>query len=486
MTDSINELNPVNVWNYFREILKIPRPSGKEEKIRKWVIDWAKSNGFENLKDDAGNVVIKIPASGGRESSPVVVLQSHMDMVCEKNEDVNFNFEKDPIEVVIDGEWLKTKGTSMGADNGIGMAVAMAIATDNQVVRGPLEILFTVDEETGLTGAFKLSANLLQGKMMLNLDSEEEGTFFVGCAGGGESRIKFPLTWAKPVKGRKILKIKLTGMIGGHSGLNIHENRANAIKVATRILTAARNGGIQYDLVSIEGGDKHNAIPRECSFEILLKDEETEKFTNLLEEWKNIVAKEYGKTDPEFRFEISEIKKRQSSCITRKCRDKLLALLYSIPHGVIAMSRDIPGLVETSNNLASIRMSKKFALIVTSSRSSVASALVSTREAITEICNLAGAQIEQPPSYPGWQPDMESKLLATAKNVYSAIFGKPPHITAVHAGLECGIVGEKYPGMEMLSIGPTLTGVHSPQEKIHIPSVEKFYTFLKELLKALC
>jgi dipeptidase D len=485
MTDSLLDQNPRLVWEHFDEILKVPRPSKREEKIRQWLLDWAKQKKLAAAADGAGNIVIRVPASAGKEKSPTVVLQAHMDMVCEKNEDKTFNFDKDPIEVAIDGEWLKTKGTSMGADNGLGIAAALAVAVDRETAHGPLELLFTVDEETGLTGAFNLDPGILKGKVLLNLDSEDEGTFFVGCAGGADSHIHFPLALGKPVKNSAGLKVKLSGMRGGHSGLNIHENRANAIKVAARMLRDAREKGIKYNLISMDGGDKHNAIPRECTFEVAADKGQMEIMRNLISGWKETFMTEFRKTDPDFRIEFTPLNKLPVNVLTSGCRDKLLGLLMALPHGVLAMSRDIEGLVETSSNVASIHMKKKEAEIVTSSRSSVAPALAHTRGVIAEIARFAGAGIDQEPGYPGWQPDMASKALAKARDVYAATFGKQPHVTAVHAGLECGILGEKVPGMDMLSFGPTLSGVHSPDEKVHIGSVGNFYTFLKALLKAM-
>jgi dipeptidase D len=485
MSEPIATLDPRLVWEHFDKILQVPRPSKKEEKIRAWLMSWAKSRNFETLTDDTGNIVIRIPASADKGRAPAVVLQAHMDMVCEKNEDKAFNFDKDPIEVTVDGEWLKTKGTSMGADDGIGIAAALAVAVDPDSVHGPLELLFTVDEETGLTGAFNMGPGLLNGKTLLNLDSEEEGTFFVGCAGGGDSHIHFPLAFGKTLKGSKTLKVKLAGMSGGHSGLNIHENRANAIKIAARMLREAREKGLKYTLLGLNGGDKHNAIPRECTFDVAVDGRQVEEFKSFIEGWKAVVMAEFKKTDPNFRIDMTDVKRTPPRGLTGGCRDKLLGLLLALPHGVIAMSRDIPGLVETSNNLASIQMKKKEAYIITSSRSSVASALEYVRQGIAEIARMSGAKLDEKPSYPGWQPNMESRVLEKARGVYQSTFGKGPEVTAVHAGLECGILGEKYPGLDMLSFGPTLSGVHSPDEKVHIGSVKNFYVFLKALLKSL-
>ncbi|MFH1435404.1 MAG: aminoacyl-histidine dipeptidase [Pseudomonadota bacterium] len=486
MTDSIRNLEPRVVWEHFDEILKIPRASGKEEKIRKWLAGWAKDKNFSHVVDAAGNLVIYIPATVGYENSLIIVLQGHMDMVCEKNEDTKFDFDKDAIKVFAEGEWLKTRGTSMGADNGIGIAAALATAVDQDAVHGPLELLFTVDEETGLTGAFNLDASLIRGRILLNLDSEDEGTFYVGCAGGGDGVIHFPLTRGKPAGGGKGLKVKLTGMKGGHSGLNINENRANAVKAAARMLRHARENGIKFNLIAIDGGDEHNAIPRECTFEVAVNNNQLDEFRTLLETWRSeIFFSEFKKTDPGMKVQFTPLKRLPAKVLTNGCRDKLIALLMGLPHGVIAMSRDIAGLVETSSNLASVACRKKDAVIVTSSRSSVASALDHVRDGIAEIAKIAGAIIDQKQGYPGWQPNMDSKVLAKSKEVYLHTFGKEPQVAAIHAGLECGILGEKCAGMDMISFGPTLSSVHSPDEKMHIGSVKNFYNFLKIFLKAL-
>jgi len=484
MAQSIRDLAPQLLWQHFDDILKIPRPSGKEEKIREWLVGWARAHAFDHSVDKAGNVVVRVHATRGREKAPAVVLQSHCDMVCEKNADKVFDFDKDPIGVAVDGEWLVTTGTSMGADNGMGMAAGMAVALDKDAAHGPLELLFTVDEETGLTGANNIDPSSLEGKILLNLDSEEEGTFFVGCSGGGDGRVELPLETAAAPAGLSWLKVKLTGMKGGHSGLNIHENRANAIKAAARLLRAARGRAIPCALASIDGGDKHNAIPRECVLELGVPAAKAAELQGLFEEFAARFMVEFRKTDPGMRIEQAAAA-APAGVLTDGSRDRLVALLLALPHGVLTMSRDIAGLVETSSNLASIHIEGGAAAIVTSSRSSVAPALRDVRDAIAEIAGLAGAKMTEKQGYPGWQPNMDSPLLAKTTAAYKEKFGRAPLVTAVHAGLECGILGEKFPGMDMISFGPTLSGVHSPDEKVHVGSVAKFYDFLKALLASM-
>lgn len=483
MNEGLERLAPQIVWSYFKEILTIPRPSGKEEKIRNWIVNWAKNNNFDYRIDAGGNLVVRVPPTKGFEHSPTVILQAHLDMVCEKDENKEFDFEKDPIEVWIDGEWLKTKGTTMGGDNGIGVALALAIATDRDVSHGPLELLFTVDEEVGLTGAFNLDPQLITGNYLLNLDSEEEGTFFVGCAGGGDTKLEFGFKREIFDKeGFKPYKFKLSGLTGGHSGLNIIENRANAIKFMARILREALNK-FNIKVVSIEGGDKHNAIPRECNVILYLRSDECSKFKEFLNKWKEIFQIEYGKVDPNMFMELTPITDitlphpiESQSLLT------LIRLIMALPHGVLAMSREIRGLVESSNNVAVIRTEKDNVKIVTSSRSSLNSQLRMIRDSIYDIAVLAGCKVEESSGYPAWKPNIDSLLLKKASSVYKELFGKEPEVTAIHAGLECGVLGEKRPTMDMISFGPTLRDVHSPKERIHIPSVEKFYNFLKAVV----
>ncbi len=474
----IENLEPKLLWNQFDEIRKIPRCSKHEEKIREYVIDFAKNHGLEYKTDDAGNVVIKKPASSGMEDKPTVVLQGHMDMVCEKNSDVDFDFSKDPIQLQKDGDKILAKGTTLGADNGMGLATSLAIMEDKDLKLGPIEALFTVDEETGLTGAFALDENMLTGKMLFNLDSEDWGVLTVGCAGGGNSDITLPIKKEKASK--KGLKINISGLRGGHSGVDIHEQRANAVKILTRILFKAAE---KYDIQisSIMGGDKHNAIPREANAEIAVDESKKKDLEKMIKEEEKQILFEIKPIDPGFKVKISDVD--VESVLDSNSQTKILNLLNGLPHGVYKMSYDIEGLVQTSTNLAKVTTEDDKANVLLSSRSSIMSELEYLRDQIRSIAKLTGAEVEEEEPYPGWKPDMDSEILKISKKVYKDRYGKEPKVEAIHAGLECGIIGEKYPGMEKISIGPTIKYPHSPEEQVHISTVEKFYDYLLAILK---
>ncbi len=473
-------LKPESLWRHFDEIRKIPRCSGKEDKIREYVIKFAQSRGLSYRVDSAGNVVIKKKASPGKEKAPGVVLQAHLDMVCEKNSDVDHDFEKDPIKLRREGDWLMAQGTTLGADNGIGVAAALAVLEDDSLVHGPLEVLLTVDEETGLTGAFNLDPSLVEGRILLNLDSEEEGTFFIGCAGGGDSVLRLPVSREGEGKG-KALKIKVHGLKGGHSGIDIHLGRGNAIKILARLLYELADQ-LEFSLVSFNGGNKRNAIPREAEAVIIAEDRG--KVEKVVSDVLQQVKDELRASDPGVSISIEEVQEGLPP-MTRESRDRLIASLLILPHGVLAMSQEIEGLVETSTNLGVVKTAQDKVEMVESSRSSIKSALEAVRKSIKAFAELVGAEIEQPPSYPGWKPNLNSKVLAVMKRVYKRLFGKEPEVKAIHAGLETGIIGEKIPGMDMISFGPDIRHPHSPDEKVNIPSVEKFWKLLVEALKEL-
>jgi dipeptidase D len=477
----ITDYEPKHVWGHFDEIRKIPRCSGHEELAREYILEYAKKNNFEAQDDEAGNVVVRVPATPGHENAPTVVLQGHLDMVCERNSDVAFEFAKDPIELVIDGEWLKANGTTLGSDNGIGLAASLAAVDDKSVVHGPLEILCTVDEEVGLTGAGKLQPGFLNGKYMLNLDSEELGSVFIGCAGGGDSTINLPVSRSGGPSGAKAVRVQVAGLRGGHSGLDISDQRGNAIKTLARVLWEA---GKKHDIavVTMQGGNKRNAIPREAQADVLVAD--VDGFGKLVSQLETTITVELGGK------EKLSIKAEQSGDAFAQALDKdsqarLLNLLMALPHGVEAMNYDIPDLVETSNNVATIETSAKEVVIGTSTRSSIGSALQALRDRIRGAAELAGAAVTEDDPYPGWQPDLDSNLLKVTKKVHNEVFGTEPEAKAIHAGLECGIIGEKFPGMDMISFGPIIQNPHSPDERINIPSVEKFWSLLKAILEEL-
>ncbi|NSW45624.1 MAG: aminoacyl-histidine dipeptidase [Bacteroidales bacterium] len=480
----LEKLNPSLVWKYFEEILAIPRPSKKEEKIIAYLKAFAEQNKLDYKIDKAGNVLISKPATRGFERTKTIVLQSHVDMVCEKNSDSKHNFDTDPIIPMIDGEWLKAKETTLGADNGIGVATQLALLASKDMEHGPLECLFTVDEETGLTGAFALKPDFFTGKILINLDSEDEGEIFIGCAGGKDTVATMKYE-PKKAPGKQIaLKISVSGLRGGHSGDDIHKGYANAVKLLTRILYLL-DQKYGYRLANIDGGNLRNAIAREANAIIYVTHEKVLKIKDEVYAFEKILKDEYKHTENNLKVTIEELDKKQSpeTVIDKRTQPKIIQSLYACPHGVIAWSQDMPGLVETSTNLASIKMKGKNKIeITTSQRSSVESAKTDIVNMVETVFLLADADVKHSNGYPGWKPNPQSPILEVAKKVYYQLFNENPKVKAIHAGLECGLFLEKYPDLDMISIGPTMRGVHSPDERLHIPSVEKFWKFLTEIL----
>lgn len=477
----ISEWEPHALWAHFDEILKIPRASKDEGQIRQYVLGVAERNGLEAKVDGSGNVVVRKPGSPGHENAAATILQSHLDMVQEKNSDVEHDFETDAITPVKDGAYLKADGTTLGSDNGIGVAAMLALMEDQEAEHGPLEFLFTVDEETGLTGAAGLGDDMLAGRQLLNLDSEEEGIITIGCAGGGDTHLQLPM--AEERAEGSAVHIVIQGLKGGHSGVDIHLQRANAIKVLSRALYAAWLEE-PFRVADLSGGNAHNAIPREASATVVLKGEkEVARFRGRLEEELDTIVHESSTVDPGMTFEVTEVSTPPTvwdEVTTRRG----LALLTTLPHGVMRMSPDIPGLVETSTNLAVAARRNGDLDILLSSRSSVASALRALRQRIRSAGSLAGAEAEEEDAYPGWEPDVGSRLLGVVKEVYAEHLGEP-EVGAIHAGLECGIIGEKYDGMDMVSFGPQIEFPHSPDERVKIDSVQSFYVVLRALLERL-
>jgi dipeptidase D len=484
MSDPVAELAPRPIWERFSAITKIPRPSKHEEKAVEHVLGIAKQHGFETKRDATGNVVLKVPASAGREKAKTVVLQSHLDMVCEKNRGVEHDFMKDPIRTRIDGEWIKATGTTLGADNGIGVAAALAVATDPTVAHGPLELLFTIDEETGLTGAANLDGSLLSGRTLLNLDSEDDGVLYVGCAGGRDSLLYLAPKWQKPAAGAVPFALEVRGLRGGHSGLNIHENRGNALKLVARILDRAAHEGVAFEVAAISGGSKHNAIPREADAKVYVPSSAAEKLGEIVRTMAAAFQGELEGIDEGVTVAFQKAADGEM-VLGQGDRDRLLRVLASVPHGVLGMSPAIPGLVETSSNLAVVDRDGDKIKVVTSSRSSVASTLDAVVAGIRATAELAGVAVETADGYPGWKPDLASPVLGVVKGVFTRRWGKEPKVTAIHAGLECGLLGERVPGLDMVSFGPQVEGAHSPDERLHIPSVGRFYDALKETLDVL-
>lgn len=487
MSSPLDSLEPKLLWSHFDGIRRIPRPSKHEEQVAAHIQTWAKGKGYEVLKDAAGSMAIKVPATPGHESAPTVIIQGHLDMVCEKNSDVDFDFMKDPIDVRVDGDWVKANGTTLGADNGIGVATALAVAEDPDVVHGPLEILCTIDEETGLTGAKALDASIVSGRVMLNLDTEEDGAVYFGCAGGGDTVTSLTAARRRASLGSVPVRMAVKGLKGGHSGLNIIENRGNAVKMMTRILLAAVERGLELDLVSLDGGSKHNAIPREAFAVCRVPKNALDELRAVVDACKADLDAEFGSVEPNLAIVVEEAddSEEMREVLNQHARDRLLHLLRSLPHGVLSMSREVEGLVETSNNLAIVKTAPHEVVITTSTRSSVMPALDAAREQIRSAAELAGGHVEEEESYPGWKPNPDSAVVNKTLDVYEELFGKRPPLKAIHAGLECGLLIDKLPGLDAVSIGPEIRNAHSPDEMVQISSVQRFYEHVKALLKAL-
>jgi dipeptidase D len=482
MSTAIEGLKPALVWKYFAEIAKIPRCSKHEGAIIKYVLETAKKLGLEAKSDKFGNVVVRKPASAGHEHVASIALQGHLDMVCEKNNDTVHDFSKDPLELVRKDNVLMANGTTLGADNGIAVATNLAIMEDRSLEHGPLEFLFTVDEETGLTGASNLASDFLTSKTLINLDSEEEGHLYVGCSGGRNTMAAWKLSTDAAGAGTIAAELKVTGLRGGHSGLEIDKNRGNSIKIITRALQPLSLLGVR--LASLAGGNKHNAIPREATAVVYVPKKTWDNAAKTVAACEEIIKAELGKVDPDLAITLTVKKGLKKGKVMKKAiQKKLLQTLAALPHGVIKMSSEIPGLVETSTNVATIVTTKKVVEIVTSQRSSVASENADICSTVRTIFELGGADAKHSDGYPGWKPNLDSPILGVAKQTYNALYRKMPEVKAIHAGLECGIIGERYPGMDMLSFGPTLEGVHSPDEKIYIDTVDKYWQFLMGILK---
>ena len=479
---AIEGLKPALLWQHFYELSQIPRPSKREEKAVEFVREYARRNNFKFDEDKVGNIVIHVPASKGKEKSPTIVLQGHVDMVCEMNKGTKHDFDKDPIKLINTGEWITADGTTLGADNGIGVAAGMAVALDKTTVHGPLELLCTIDEETGMTGVNELQPKFIKGKTLLNMDSEEDGAFYVGCSGGQDTAGIFNLEYTRTRKNYAAYELMVTGLKGGHSGLDIIQQRANSIKLLGQLLSQLN---VNFQIAKISGGSLRNAIPREAEAVILFDPKDLLKVKKVI---KNFIASsllEYKAVDPKLTVTLKKVKDKISRVFKTELTDKIINVINSMPHGVISMSHDLEGLVETSTNLATIKMDSKQLTIGTSQRSSVDGAKVNIANTVKSIFNLAGAKVVEGDGYPGWQPNMESNLLKASKKAFKNLFKKEPEIKAIHAGLETGLLGAKYPGIDMISFGPTIQGAHSPDEQVNIKDVEKFYNLLKAILKEL-
>lgn len=477
----IRNLEPKALWNYFADICQIPHPSKKEEKIIKFMKEFGESNGLETIVDETGNVIIRKPATPGYENRKGIILQGHLDMVPQKNSDRDFDFEKDSIEALIDGEWVTANGTTLGADNGMGVAATMAVLTDDSLEHGLIEGLFTVDEETGMTGANNLQPGILQGEIMMNLDSEDEGELYVGCAGGINVSASKKCVEENVPAGVIAYKVWGKGMKGGHSGMDIPLERANANKVIARFLLDAETElGVRVSEMS--GGDLRNAIPREAYALVIVPEIKSGEFETMVKDFALVITSEFAETEPDMEF-FAEKAQLPAKVIGTADQYNIIRSVLACPNGVLRMSQSMKGMVETSNNLAIVKcVDGKFeALNLT--RSSVDTAKDATARNIAGVFELIGAEVTLDGAYPGWKPNMDSPILKTMQAGYNNLFGKIPEIKAIHAGLECGIIMGPYPDLDVISFGPTIRFPHSPDEKVNIETVKKFYDFLVYTLK---
>ncbi len=484
MAAEIRNLSPQHVWGYFHDLTQIPRPTGHMDAVIRYILAFGKESGLETLQDKTGNIVIRKPATPGMEHCKTVIIQGHLDMVPQKNAATVHNFETDPIDAYIDGDWVTARDTTLGADNGIGVALALAVLSDNTLKHGPVEALFTVDEEVGMDGAFGLKPGFLKGEILINADSEEEGELFVGCAGGADLNISFQFKEDIAIpEGDVAVKLSLTGLKGGHSGVDIHLGRANANKLMFRFLKeAVRDYGAR--LSSIDGGSLRNAIPREAVAIITIPGDNVEALWELVADYQDMFRTEYQGIEESVLF-VAEPAELPASLIPEEIQDDLINAIEGCQNGVISMLADFPGTVETSTNLASVKKSDQLIEIKILTRSSSESRKEQICSSLESVFALAGAKVEYGSSYGGWQPNIKSEILGVMQRVYEQKFGRTPNVKVMHAGLECGIIQTVYPDMDMISFGPDLQYPHSPDERVSISSVQKVWTFLTETLAAM-
>ena len=474
-------LQPSIVFDCFAEVNKVPRPSKREEKMIAFLKEFGESLGLPTKVDETGNVCISKPATLGNENRKTVILQSHMDMVCEKNKDVDFDFDNDAIEPYVDGEWMRAKGTTLGADDGIGVAMQMAILKSNDIEHGPIQCVFTRDEETGLTGAVGMKSGFMDGDYLINLDSEDEGQIYVSCAGGVRTTATYPFPTEVAPANYATFRINVKGLSGGHSGDDINKKRGNANKILVRFLVnEMENLGLR--LVDIQSGGLHNAIPREGHAVCMVANDKMGELKARLEAFSKDVAEEFAVTEKSISITLEKVK-AATKVMEAEAMRKMLLSLHAVHNGIFAMSQDIDWLVETSSNLASIHSEGDHVTVTTSQRSSVASACLNVASVVRAAFELGGAKTVTNEGYPGWKLNPNSEIVKIAKESYEHLFGKEPKILAIHAGLECGLFSEKYPKLDMVSFGPTLRGVHSPDERLLIPTVQMVWDHLLDILK---
>jgi len=482
MTPALANLKPEALWKHFDKLAATPRASTKEAAARDYIRMLAAKQGLETSQDGAGNLVVRKPARPGREKAPMALLQGHLDMVCEKNEGTAHNFDTDPIKVLRDGDWLKADGTTLGADNGIGVAASLAVMESTDIAHGPLEFAFTIDEETGLTGAAEFPGGVLQSKYFLNLDNEDKGTLCIGCSGGIKTTARRKVG-LRPAGPGSSWRIKVWGLKGGHSGVDIHQGRGNALRILGGVLQTLLSR-MPVEIGAINGGSAQNAIPREASALVVTDASHESELKSSIAASESASRADLGGFDSGVRITIEKAE-RPEKVLDGKDAEQAVALLASLHHGVIAMSPDVAGLVQTSTNLATVSTKGDVVEIVTSQRSPIESSMMGAARMVATLCRLAGFEVEHAGKYPGWKPEPNSEIVRKLQSVHEKLFGEPAKLIAMHAGLECGVIGEKYPGMEMISFGPTIVDPHSPNERVQISSVESFWNYLKLVLESI-
>lgn len=480
MSDKIRQLAPKELWNHFADLNAVPRPSKKEQKVIQFMKSFGEGLGLKTFVDEVGNVIIKKPATKGLEHKETIVLQSHLDMVHQKNSDTQFDFETQGIEMFVDGDWVKARGTTLGADNGIGVAAIMSLLASSDIPHPPIEALFTIDEETGMTGALALKGGLLDGKILLNLDTEEDNELTIGCAGGVDVTASGTYNQETP-EHKTALRISVKGLTGGHSGVDIHKGRGNANKILNRLLTGLTNS-FKISIAAIDGGSLRNAIPREAVADVVVAENVASELQKAVSNYNSIVQKENIFTDPNLIISCESIP-APSKVLNSEFQSALLRSIYACPNGIYRMTPAILGLVQTSNNVARVLVKDGKYSIQCLTRSSVNSEKADLAQAITSAFELSGATVSLGGSYPGWEPKPDAPIVKLMSELYQERYNEAANVDAIHAGLECGILGTNYPGMQMISFGPNIYGAHSPDEKVQISSVQKFWGYLLEVLK---
>lgn len=482
MTSALVDLDPQVLWKHFDVLAATPRASTKEAAARSYVLAQAAKLRLETTQDAVGNLIVRKPAHPGREAAPMALLQGHLDMVCEKNEGTAHNFDTDPIKIVRDGDWLKADGTTLGSDNGIGVAAALAVMESTDIAHGPLEFVFTIDEETGLTGAAEFPGGLLKSKYFLNLDNEETGTLCIGCSGGVKTTGRRKVTF-QTATGNSAWRIKVFGLKGGHSGVDIHQGRGNALRILGGALQRV-TAKLSAKVAAVDGGSAQNAIAREAAAIVVVDAARENELRSLLSAYESEWKADLGGFDPELQISMEKAP-RPDKALEAADAKRIIDLLVTVPHGVVAMSPDVPGLVQNSTNLAIVSVNGDTAEIVTSQRSAIESSKHAVAQMVATVFGMADFEVEHAGSYPGWKPEPTSEIVQKLQTAHEKLFGKPAKLIAMHAGLECGVIGEKYPGMQMVSFGPTIVDPHSPNERVQISTVQSFWRYLKTVLESI-